>query len=119
MNQVADQAVDRTDRFRPAIRDVADRRALRDPAFLADDPADPIQFPRHALVHPDDVVKRVGDLPGQPGPVIRQADGEIAAFECRKRGEQLSFIKPIAVEAGAVSGGLGRRCDSLRGLRRR
>ena len=44
MNQIVDQGVDGIDRFAPGTADVAERGALAELAFLADDPAEPAQF---------------------------------------------------------------------------
>jgi hypothetical protein len=78
VNQVADQVVDRIDGVGPGAAHVAQRGALRDLALLADDAAEAVQFPRHALVQLDHVVKGVGNLAGDAGPSHRQASGEIA-----------------------------------------
>ena len=106
MNQIADQPIDRPDRFRPAVGHVPKRGALRDAPFLAHDLADPVEFLGHALVDADDLVKGIGDLSRQSRPVIRQPDGEIATFECGKRGEKLLLIEAVRVEARAILGGL-------------
>ena len=63
---------------------------------------DPLQFLRHALIAPDYVVERVGDLPGHTCPVIRESSRKITAFECNQGREQLPAIDSVAVETRTI-----------------
>src|SRR5947207_13385904 len=117
MDKVAYQPIDRTDRLAPAFRNVAERRPLRDPAFVADHLADSLQLPRQPLVRANHVVERVRDFSPRSGPVVREPDGKVTALEGRQRAEQLFLVEPIAIEARPVARGLWARGRSLRGFR--
>jgi hypothetical protein len=54
------------------------------------------------LVHPNNVVKRVGYFAGHPRPLVREAHREIAALEGGEGSKELLLIKAIAVYARAI-----------------
>ena len=61
-HQIADQIVDGPNCVSPGVGHFADRSALRNPTFFADNPTDALQFARHALVRLDHRIECVGDL---------------------------------------------------------
>ena len=81
MYQVANQLVHRVDGLGLGAGDVAQGRPLGDFTFFADDAAEPIKFVGHPFVQFDDVVEGVGNASGKPGPVGREPDRKIPAFE--------------------------------------
>ena len=88
MHQVVDQLVDRFDRLFPEAIDLAQRQALAQLAFLADDAAESRQLAGHALIELDDVVERVGHLAGHAGPVERQTGPAAALLQGQKAVQQ-------------------------------
>ena len=87
-HQVVDQAVDRLDAARPALRPAAEHDALRELALLADHLADPRQLGPERLVGDDHVVEAVGDLAGHAGPVERHPGGEVAPLHLGENAQQ-------------------------------
>ncbi len=87
-DQGLDQVVDRFDASGPALRRSAEDDALREPALLADDLADPGQLGLERLVGDDDVVDAVGDLAGHARPFQRHPGGEVAGFHLGQDAQQ-------------------------------
>src|SRR6185295_11661109 len=81
MDEVVDEHVDRIDRVAPEPRDIAQRPAPPELAFLADDTAQSRELLRHALVALDDIIEYVGHSAGGTDPVDRQSDPGVAAFQ--------------------------------------
>ena len=81
MDEVVDQHVDRIDGIAPEPGDIAERSALAELAFLADDSRQTRELLRHPLVSFDHFVEDVGHATRDAGPVQRQADGEVAALQ--------------------------------------
>ena len=102
MNQIVDERVDRSNRSRPAIRNIANSRPLRDATLFAHDAADAIELPRHLLVGRDHIVECVGDLATDPGPIVGKASREVAAFKRAQRRKELLRVNTISVQARAI-----------------
>ena len=114
--QIIDQRVDRNFHLAPRRLGQVKSHALARSAFLAHHLPDALQFLRHLLVGRDDVVERVGDFSGQPGPGPRQAHGEIAVAHglqaCQDYaqigGHRLGFhrrrVRPLLFALGLGSG---------------
>src|ERR1700693_5179999 len=71
--------------------------ALTGLAFAADDLADMFQLLRHPLVGGDNLVKGVGDLAGEPGPVHRQAHRKITEPHSLQGLEPFVLIEDFAI----------------------
>ena len=102
MNQIVDERVDRSNRSRPAIRNIANSRPLRDATLFAHDAADAIELPRHLLVGRDHIVECVGDLATDPGPIVGKASREIPPLKSAQRGKELLRVNTISVQARAI-----------------
>src|SRR5262245_26665115 len=98
LDKVGDEGVDGLDPGAPRADNGAERGALFDPAFLADDRADARKLLRGVLQHLDDVVEGLGNGPGDAGLVAGQAGGEVALLDGAEGAEELAGID------GAVGG---------------
>ena len=92
--------------FAPEAGDVAERGALFELAFLADDAREARQLLLLARVELDHVVEGVGDLAAKAWPIERQPDGSIALLDRQQRIEQRDGV---AVERSVV-GTVAARC---------
>ena len=88
VDQVADQRIDRVDRFLPRAAHGPERGALVDLALLPHDPADPLQLVGHPFVELDHLVEGVGHLPGHARPVERQPHREIPFLQGGQRRQE-------------------------------
>ena len=93
LHHVLDQLVDRADAGFPAAGGIADMAALADPAFLADDPAQALEFARQLVVEFDDLVEGVGNFGIEAVVVIGDANRKISVSKCLQRVQYLLWSK--------------------------
>ncbi len=66
---------------------------LGDLSFLADHPAQSLQFEREAMIQFDHVVECIRDFAIHPFQIDRQAHRKVAPLECIQRGQQRLLIQ--------------------------
>jgi len=109
MDEVVDQQIDGVDRIAPEAGDIAQRSALPELPFLADDAAQAPQLMRHALVAYDHFVERVGHAAGNAIPFRRQPDCGVSSLERVQRSQDDGqFVRGTfdrSITCMAISGG--------------
>ena len=75
--EACDQRVDIGNRGRPGTGYRSDVRSLLKPPALTDQHAQALQLGREMIVELDDLVERLGDLPGRAGPNVWEPDREV------------------------------------------
>src|SRR5580698_4998567 len=90
--QIIDERVDRYFHLSPRRLGQVKSHALSRAALFTHHLPDAFQFLRHLLVGSHDVVERVGDFSGQPGPVTRQPHREVAVAHGLEAGEDYAQI---------------------------
>ena len=89
-DQIVDQGIDRVFHLAPGAVGPAKFYALFGLSFTANDLADALQLPCHALVGGDDFIESIGNLTFDADVVAGQANGKIPAPHGLQGGEQFS-----------------------------